>query len=64
MSADYLAELVGVLGQPVAENPTGVMQEAGFQEVGLNWRYLNIEVSPAKLSEAMVGVRAFNMACI
>ena len=64
MSADYLAELVGVLGQPVAENPTGVMQEAGFQEVGLNWRYLNIEVSPAKLSEAMVGVRAFNMAGI
>jgi len=28
MSANYQAELVGVLGFPVAENPTGVMQEA------------------------------------
>lgn len=64
MSADYLAELVGVLGQPVAENPTGVMQEAGFQELGLNWRYINIEVPPEKLREAMTGVRAFGMAGI
>jgi len=30
MSKNYKAELVGVFGQPVAENPTGVMQEAAF----------------------------------
>ncbi len=57
----YRAELVGVLGCPVAENPTGVMQEAGFAAVGLNWRYLTIEVPPEGLEEAMRGVRAFGM---
>lgn len=61
MAADYRAELVGVLGKPVAENPTGVMQEAAFRAAGLNWRYLTIEVAPENLAEAMRGVRAFGM---
>jgi len=61
MSANYQAELVGVLGFPVAENPTGVMQEAGFAAAGLNWRYLTIEVKPDDLGDAMRGVRAFGM---
>lgn len=61
MAADYRAELVGVLGKPVAENPTGVMQEAAFRAAGLNWRYLTIEVGPENLAEAVRGVRAFGM---
>ncbi|MBL8217828.1 MAG: shikimate dehydrogenase [Bryobacterales bacterium] len=61
MSANYKAELVGVLGQPVAENPTGVMLEAAFAACGLDWRYLTIEVSPAGLHAAIEGVRAFGM---
>jgi shikimate dehydrogenase len=61
MAANYKAELVGVLGYPVAENPTGVMQEAAFAALGLNWRYLTIEVKPPDLTEAMRGVRAFGM---
>ncbi len=32
----YLAELVGAFGDPIAENPTGVMQEAAFRALGLN----------------------------
>jgi shikimate dehydrogenase len=52
---------VGCFGQPVAENPTGAMQEAAFRALELNWRYLTIEVPPAKLSDAMTGVRAFGM---
>lgn len=58
MGTDYKAELVGVLGQPVAENPTGVMQEAGFAAAGLNWRYLTVEVPPPRLGEAVRGLRA------
>lgn len=58
---NYKAELVGVFGHPVAENPTIVMQEAGFRELGLNWRYLNIEVYPQGLADAMQGLRAMNM---
>ena len=56
----YKAELVGVFGFPVAENPTGVMQEAAFRERGLNWRYLTIEVRPDQLADAMCGLRALN----
>jgi len=61
MPANFLAELVACLGQPVAENPTGAMQEAAFHALGLNWRYLTIEVPPANLHEAILGVRAFGM---
>jgi shikimate dehydrogenase len=58
---NYKAELVGVFGHPVAENPTVVMQEAAFQELGLNWQYLTIEVYPDDLEDAMKGLRAMNM---
>jgi shikimate dehydrogenase len=61
MSTYFKAELTACFGQPVAENPTGVMQEAAFAALGLNWRYLTVEVAPAKLREAIVGVRAFGL---
>ena len=61
MAVNYKAELVGVFGFPVAENPTGVMQEAAFAELGLNWRYLTVEVRPEALPDAVRGVRAFGM---
>jgi shikimate dehydrogenase len=61
MAVNYKAELVGVLGFPVAENPTGVMQEAAFAALGLNWRYLTMEVKPENLADAMRGVRALGM---
>jgi shikimate dehydrogenase len=57
---NYKAELVGVFGHPVAENPTIVMQEAAFQALGLNWRYLTIEVYPQDLAAAFQGLRAMN----
>src|ERR1017187_832424 len=61
MPKDFSAELVVCLGQPVSENPTGVMQEAAFQALGLNWRYLTVEVPPSKLRDAVIGVRALGM---
>ena len=61
MEKNYRAELVGVLGDPVDGNPTGVMEEAGFEYVGLNYRYLTVKVLPEDLDAAMAGVRAFNM---
>jgi shikimate dehydrogenase len=61
MPRDFTAELVVCLGQPVRENPTGVMQEAAFSALGLNWRYLTVEVPPAKLADAITGVRALGM---
>src|ERR1022692_621788 len=61
MPADFKAELVGCFGQPVAENPTGAMQEAAFASLGLKWRYLTVEVPPEKLGDAILGMRAFGM---
>ena len=61
MAVNYKMELVGVLGYPVAENPTCVMQEAAFAALDLPWRYLTIEVKPQQLAEAIAGVRAFGM---
>jgi shikimate dehydrogenase len=61
LEKNYKAELVGVFGYPVAENPTGVMQEAAFKACGLNYRYLTIEVHPEDLGTAVQGMRAFNM---
>jgi shikimate dehydrogenase len=56
----YLSDLVGAFGDPIAENPTGVMQEAAFRALDLNWRYLTIEVHAADLAAAMAGMRAMN----
>lgn len=58
MAVSYQTPLVAVFGQPVAENPTGVMQEAAFAAAGLNWRYLTVEVAPSNLHHAVAGARA------
>jgi len=55
---NYLTEIVGVFGFPVAENPTGVMQNAAFRALGLRWLYLNFEVAPQHLGDALLGLRA------
>jgi len=61
MGVNYKAEVVGVFGFPIAENPTGIMQEAAFVEIGLNWRYLLFEVKPEHLADAVRGARALGM---
>lgn len=61
MDKNYRAELVGVLGDPVDGNPTGVMEEAGFEHAGLNFRYITVKVLPEDFDSAMQGVKAFNM---
>ncbi len=58
MPANYLSNLVAVLGSPVAENPTCVMQQAAFDAAGLPWTYLTLEVTPDKLPDAIRGIRA------
>ncbi len=54
----FKQELMACFGQPVAENPTQAMIEAAFRDMGLDWRYLTIEVSPDGLADAVRGARA------
>ena len=61
MEKNYRAELVGVFGDPVEGNPTGVMEEAGFEYAGLNWRYITMKVLPEDLDPAMGALKALNM---
>ncbi len=57
---NFKQELVGVFGYPVAENPTQAMIEPAFAEMGLDWRYLTVEVRPDQLGDAVRGARAMN----
>ena len=54
----YRAELTACFGDPVDENPTGVIEEAGYEALGLNFRYMTIRVEKEQLPEAVNGARA------
>jgi len=54
----FLYELVGSMSQGAAGNPTVAMIEAAFRHHGLPWRYVNMEVLPADLANAVRGARA------
>jgi shikimate dehydrogenase len=50
--------LVGLIGHPVAGNPTGPMLEATFAHHGLDWRYVSMDVLPERLAPAVAGLAA------
>ena len=58
---NYRAELTGVFGDPVDDNPTGVVEEAAFAAKNLNYRYLTVKVLPEDLGKAMDSVQIFGM---
>lgn len=58
MTHPAIQEIVAVFGQPVAGNPTQYMMEKAFAQVGLDWRYLTLEVAPDNLGDAIRGMRA------
>jgi len=47
---------------PAAENPTVAMVEAAYRHHKLDWRYINCEVPPALLGDAVRGARAMGWA--
>jgi len=61
MAKNYRSELVGVFGCPIDENPTGVVEEAAFKELGLDYRYITMLVKEGELGAAMAGLKAMNM---
>jgi shikimate dehydrogenase len=54
----FLPELVGSFSQGAAGNPTVAVVEAAFAHHGLAWRYVNMEVAPEGLADAVRGARA------
>jgi shikimate dehydrogenase len=61
MAKNYRSELTGCFGNPVDENPTGVIEEAAYAAKGLNFRYITIKVEKENLAAAVKGARAFGM---
>ncbi|MFT4148911.1 MAG: shikimate dehydrogenase [Paracoccaceae bacterium] len=55
---NFLLPLTGSFAQPAAENPTVAMIEAAYAHHGLDWRYINVEVAPEDLGDAVRGARA------
>jgi shikimate dehydrogenase len=61
-SASFLSILTGSFSTPAAGNPTVAMVEAAYRHHGLDARYLNCEVAPAALGDAVRGARAMGWA--
>lgn len=59
---DFLPEITGSFAQPARENPTVEMVEAAYLHHRLHFRYVNFEVSPAHLGDAVRGARAMGWA--
>ncbi len=54
----FLDLITGSFATPAAENPTVAMVEAAYRHHGLAARYLNCEVAPEALGDAVRGARA------
>lgn len=55
-------KIIGIFGDPVAHTLSPVVQNAAFGSLGLDFVYMPFHVRPARLKEAVEGVRAFHMA--
>ena len=62
MTATFLGIHTGSFSSPAAGNPTVVMVEAAYRHHGIDARYLNCEVAPGALRDAVGGARAMGWA--
>ena len=58
----FLSVLTGSFSTPAAENPTVAMVEAAYRHHSIDARYLNCEVEPGALGDAVRGARAMGWA--
>jgi shikimate dehydrogenase len=59
---NFLSQLTGSFGRAAAGNATVAMIEEAYRHHEMNWRYLNCEVSPERLGDAVRGARAMGWA--
>jgi shikimate dehydrogenase len=59
---NFLSVLTGSFATPAAENPTVAMVEAAYQHHHLDARYINCDVAPDALGDAVLGARAMGWA--
>jgi shikimate dehydrogenase len=54
-------QLTGVIGWPIAHSVSPAMHNAAFRALGLDWCYLPFAVHPARLPDALRGIRALGL---
>jgi shikimate dehydrogenase len=59
---NFLSQLTGSFSLASAGNATVAMIEAAYRHHGLDWRYINCEVTPERLGDAVRGARAMGWA--
>jgi shikimate dehydrogenase len=57
---NFLSQLTGCFSTPADGNPTVAIVEAAYAHHKLNFRYINTEVLPEDLKDAVAGARAMN----
>ena len=60
IGGSFRHELTGSFSQGSDSNPTVAMVEASFKANNLHYRYVNCEVNPDQLAEAVAGAKAMN----
>jgi shikimate dehydrogenase len=58
MAESFLADLTGSFATSAAQNPTVQLMEAAYGEAGISCRYINCEVAPDGLADAVRGAIA------
>jgi shikimate dehydrogenase len=59
---NFLSLITGCFAMPAAENPTVAMMDAAYAHHRIDARYINCEVPPEKLGDAVRGARAMGWA--
>jgi len=62
MANDFLSMITGSFSRPAAGNPTVAMVEAAYRHHDLDARYINCDVPPDALGDAVRGARAMGWA--
>lgn len=57
-----MTDYIALFGDPVAGNPTSRMQNAAFESLGLDWRYLDIRVVAEALAKSVEAARTLGFA--
>jgi shikimate dehydrogenase len=60
LEMNFLSKITGSFSTPSKDNPTVAIVEAAYKHHGLDFRYLNCEVMPEDLGDAVKGARAMN----
>ena len=52
----------GVIGHPIAHSRSPAMHAAAYEQLGMDWEYLAIDVPPARLAEFVAGIEGAGFA--